>query len=224
MRPPVRKPFVIGVAGGSGSGKTTVARNILERAGRDHVAHLLHDHYYFDLAHLTLEERAKVNFDHPSSLDNALFREHLRQLSEGRPVACPVYDFKTHRRTEETFTIAPRPVVLVEGILIFADPELRDLMDLKVFVDTDADLRVLRRIGRDVAERGRTLESVVDQYLESVRPMHNEFVAPSKKFANIVLPEGGMNQMAVDVLIAKVDSILKRQTAPLKAPSAPIKG
>lgn len=223
MPPPVRKPFVIGVAGGSGSGKTTVARNILERS-RDQVAHLLHDHYYFDLAHMTFEERTKVNFDHPASLDNALFREHLKQLVEGKPVECPVYDFKTHRRTAETFTIAPRPVVLVEGILIFADPALRDLMDLKVFVDTDADLRVLRRIGRDVAERGRTLESVVDQYLESVRPMHNEFVAPSKKFANIVLPEGGMNQMAVDVLIAKVDSILKRQTAPLKAPSAPLRG
>lgn len=216
MRASVRKPFVIGVAGGSGSGKTTVARNILERAGTAHVAHLLHDHYYFDLAHLSLEERARVNFDHPDSLDNALYREHLKSLINREPVACPVYDFKTHRRTPETFTIMPRPVVLVEGILIFSDPELRAMMDLRVFVDTDADLRVLRRIKRDVAERGRTLESVVEQYLDSVRPMHNEFVAPSKAHANIVLPEGGMNQMAIDVLIAKVDSILKRQTAPLK--------
>ena len=214
----MRKPFVIGVAGGSGSGKTTVAANILERAGRAHVAHLLHDHYYFDLAHLTFEERTRVNFDHPDSLDNALFRDHLAALVARQDVECPVYDFKTHRRTEETFTIPARPVVLVEGILIFADPKLRAMMDLRVFVDTDADLRVLRRIKRDVAERGRTLESVVEQYLESVRPMHNEFVAPSKKFANIVLPEGGMNEMAIDVLIAKVDSILKRQTAPLKSP------
>ena len=211
----MRKPFVIGVAGGSGSGKTTVARNILQRTGLRHVAHLLHDHYYHDLAHLTFDERARVNFDHPDSLDNELFREHLQALAENRPVACPVYDFKTHRRTGETTRIDPRPVILVEGILIFADPALRAMMDLRIFVDTEADLRVLRRVQRDVAERGRTLESVIDQYLGSVRPMHNEFVAPSKKHANIVLPEGGMNQMAIDVLIAKVDSILKRHTAPL---------
>ncbi|MEB3285236.1 MAG: uridine kinase [Candidatus Sericytochromatia bacterium] len=212
----MRKPFVIGVAGGSGSGKTTVARKILERATPVHIAHLLHDHYYHDLAHLTFEQRSHVNFDHPSSLDNELFKEHLVSLIERRPVQCPLYDFKTHRRTGETFTIDPRPVILVEGILIFADPSLRALMDLRIFVDTDADLRVLRRIQRDVSERGRTLDSVIEQYLESVRPMHNEFVAPSKKHANIVLPEGGMNQMAIDVLTAKVDSILKRQTAPLK--------
>ena len=214
------KPFVIGVAGGSGSGKTTVARNVLEFGGRGHVAHLLHDHYYKDLAHLSLEERAKVNFDHPDSLDNDLFQAHLRQLIAGQPVECPHYDFKTHRRTGETFTILPRPVVLVEGILIFADAELRELMDLRVFVDTDADLRVLRRIQRDVAERGRTIESVIDQYLNTVRPMHMEFVAPSKNFANIVIPEGGMNQVAIDILITKVQSVLKRAgviaTGPLR--------
>ncbi|MEB3198078.1 MAG: uridine kinase [Candidatus Sericytochromatia bacterium] len=213
----MRKPFVIGVAGGSGSGKTTVARNILERAGTTHVAHLLHDNYYHDLAHLSFEERSQVNFDHPDSLDNDLFIEHLKALLERRTIAAPKYDFKTHRRTEETVAIEPRPVILVEGILIFADPALRALMDLRIFVDTDADLRVLRRIKRDVAERGRHLETVIDQYLNSVRPMHNEFVAPSKKHANIVLPEGGMNQMAIEVLIAKVDSILKRQTAPLQS-------
>lgn len=211
----MRKPFVIGVAGGSGSGKTTVARNILERTGPRHVAHLLHDHYYHDLEHLTFEERARVNFDHPDSLDNALFREHLEALLENRSVQRPVYDFKTHRRTGETVQLDPRPVILVEGILIFADPALRALMDLRIFVDTEADLRVLRRLQRDVAERGRNLESVMDQYLNSVRPMHLEFVAPSKKHANIVLPEGGMNQMAIEVLTAKVDSILKRHTAPL---------
>lgn len=216
----MRKPFVIGVAGGSGSGKTTVARNILEIAGRDRVAHLLHDHYYFDLAHLGLEERARVNFDHPDSLDNGLFAEHLAQLIDHRPVECPVYDFKTHRRTPETTTIFPRQVILVEGILIFSDPVLRNLMDLRVFVDTDADLRVLRRIERDVAERGRTLDSVITQYLDTVRPMHMEFVAPSKKYANLVIPEGGMNQVAIDILITKVESVLKRpaQTGPLKTP------
>ncbi|HEY9722015.1 MAG TPA: uridine kinase [Oscillatoriaceae cyanobacterium] len=213
-----KRPFVIGVAGGSGSGKTTVARNILEIAGRERVAHLLHDHYYKDLAHLSLEERAQVNFDHPDSLDNTLFAEHLRQLLEFRPVECPMYDFKTHRRTEETQSIMPRPVVLVEGILIFADPELRALMDLRVFVDTDADLRVLRRLERDVKERGRTLESVMQQYLTTVRPMHQEFVAPSKKYANLVIPEGGMNQVAIDVLISKVESVLKQST-----PTAPLK-
>ena len=213
-----KRPFVIGVAGGSGSGKTTVARNILEIAGRERVAHLLHDHYYKDLAQLSLDERAKVNFDHPDSLDNELFIEHLRALREWRPVECPLYDFKTHRRLDETVTIMPRQVVLVEGILIFADPRLRDLMDLRVFVDTDSDLRILRRIQRDVAERGRTIESVMQQYLETVRPMYNEFVAPSKKFANIVIPEGGMDQVAIDVLITKVESVIKQAnpTQPLK--------
>jgi uridine kinase len=213
-----KKPFVIGVCGGSGSGKTTVAKNILELAGRDRVAHLLHDHYYKDLGHLTYEERCQVNFDHPDSLDNELFKQHLRQLSEYQPVECPIYDFKTHRRTEQTFSIFPRQVVVVEGILIFADPELRSLMDLRVFVDTDADLRVLRRINRDVAERGRTLESVIDQYLTTVRPMHNEFVAPGKKYANLVLPEGGMNEVAIDILLTKVESVLKQAipTQPLK--------
>jgi uridine kinase len=214
-----KKPFVIGVCGGSGSGKTTVARNILEIAGRDRVAHLLHDHYYKDLAHLTHEERAQTNFDHPDSLDNDLFKEHLRALSNYQPVQCPDYDFKTHRRTEESFLIMPRQVVLVEGILIFADPELRNMMDLRVFVDTDADLRVLRRINRDVAERGRTLESVIAQYLDTVRPMHNEFVAPGKKYANLVLPEGGMNQVAIDILITKVESVLKSAI-----PTQPLKG
>ncbi|MNS78986.1 Uridine kinase [compost metagenome] len=214
-----KKPFVIGVCGGSGSGKTTVARNILEIVGRDRVAHLLHDHYYKDLGDLTHEERSKVNFDHPDSLDNELFKQHLRQLSNYQPVECPVYDFKTHRRTEETFSIFPRQVVVVEGILIFADAELRSMMDLRVFVDTDADLRVLRRINRDVAERGRTLDSVIQQYLDTVRPMHNEFVAPGKKYANLVLPEGGMNEVAIDILITKVESVLKQAI-----PTQPLRG
>jgi len=216
----VPKPFVIGVAGGSGSGKTTVARKILDIVGRDRVAHLLHDHYYHDLGHLSLEERARVNFDHPDSLDNALFRAHLQQLIEQRPVDCPEYDFKNHRRLTQRVSIFPRQVILVEGILIFADPSLRLLMDLRVFVDTDADLRVLRRIQRDVEERGRTVQSVIGQYLTTVRPMHNEFVAPSKKFANLVIPEGGMNEVAIDILTTKVEAMLRRSnTQPLRARS-----
>jgi uridine kinase len=214
----VPKPFVIGVAGGSGSGKTTVARKILDIVGRDRVAHMLHDHYYHDLGHLSLEERARVNFDHPDSLDNALFRVHLQQLIEQRPVDCPEYDFKNHRRLPQRVSIFPRQVILVEGILIFADPSLRQLMDLRVFVDTDADLRVLRRIQRDVEERGRTVQSVIGQYLTTVRPMHNEFVAPSKKFANLVIPEGGMNEVAIDILTTKVEAMLRRSnTQPLRA-------
>lgn len=211
------KPFVIGVAGGSGSGKTTVARKILDIVGRDRVAHLLHDHYYNDLAHLSLDERAQVNFDHPDSLDNDLFRAHLQQLIEQRPVECPEYDFKNHRRLPSSLSIFPRQVILVEGILIFADAQLRQMMDLRVFVDTDADLRVLRRIQRDVEERGRTVQSVIGQYLKTVRPMHNEFVAPSKKFANIVIPEGGMNEVAIDILTTKVEAMLRRgNTQPLR--------
>lgn len=214
-----KKPFVIGVAGGSGSGKTTVARELLEIAGRERVAHLLHDHYYKDLAELSFEERAQVNFDHPESLDNELFAEHLRKLIAFQPVECPLYDFKNHRRCDETLTILPRQVILVEGILIFADPVLRNLMDLRVFVDTDADLRVMRRLQRDVSERGRTVDSVIEQYLKTVRPMHNEFVAPSKKYANLVLPEGGMNQVAIDVLISKIQAVLKAAspTQPLQS-------
>jgi uridine kinase len=214
----VRKPFVIGVAGGSGSGKTTVARKILELVGRDRVVHLLHDHYYNDLTGLSPAEKALANFDHPDSLDNDLFAEHLRQLVNYKPIECPVYDFKTHSRSSEVTIIPPRQVILVEGILIFVDPALRALMDLRVFVDTDADLRVLRRLKRDVEERGRTLDSVMQQYLETVRPMHNEFVAPTKKYANLVLPEGGMNEVAIDILTTKVESLLKRAipTQPLR--------
>lgn len=210
-----RKPFIIGVAGGSGSGKTTVASKILDAAGRDRVAHLQHDHYYKDLEHLSWEERAKVNFDHPASLDQELFLHHLSELSAGRGVDAPTYDFKAHRRLAQTQRIEAQPVVLVEGILIFADARLRALMDLRVFVDTDADLRVLRRIQRDVNERGRTIDSVIGQYLNTVRPMHMEFVAPSVQHANLVVPEGGLNQVAIDVLLSKVEAMLRRQTAPL---------
>lgn len=211
----MRKPLTIGVAGGTGSGKSTVARNILELAGPEQVAYLCHDSYYFDHSDLSLEERAKVNYDHPSSLDNALFAEHIRQLQKGFPIETPIYNFSTHARAEETRTIMPRRVILVEGILIFASAEIRRLLDIRVFVDTDPDIRFIRRLSRDINDRGRSANSVIDQYLGTVRPMHMEFVEPSKKHANIVVPEGGMNEVAIDILNTKIQSVLKKATGQL---------
>lgn len=212
----MNKPLIIGVAGGSGSGKTTVAKKLLEQAGIDQVSHLCHDHYYHDCRELSLEERAKVNYDHPESLDNELFIEHIKSLQRWQPVECPLYDFKNHCRMEKTFTIQPCRVVLVEGILIFADPRIRKLLDIRVFVDTDQDIRFIRRMQRDMIERGRTPESIIEQYLSTVRPMHMEFVEPSKKYANVVIPEGGMNQVAIDLLHAKIHSVLKKVTGRLE--------
>lgn len=211
----MRKPLTIGVAGGTGSGKSTVARNILELAGPDQVAYLCHDSYYFDHSDLSPEERAKVNYDHPDSLDNALFSEHIRMLQKGFPVETPTYNFSTHARATETRTIMPRRVILVEGILIFASPEIRRLLDIRVFVDTDPDIRFIRRLSRDITDRGRSPQSVIDQYLSTVRPMHMEFVEPSKKYANIVVPEGGMNEVAIDILNSKIQSVLSKATGQL---------
>ncbi len=214
----MRKPLIIGVAGGTGSGKSTVARNILDLAGAGQVAHLCHDNYYFDHSSLTLEERSKVNYDHPDSLDNALFVEHLRNLQRGQHIECPVYDFKAHARLSKTVTIMPHRVILVEGILIFASPEIRRLLDIRVFVDTDADIRFIRRLSRDINDRGRSPQAVIDQYLATVRPMHMEFVEPSKKYANIVVPEGGMNDVAIDILNTKIQSVLRKATGQLVSP------
>lgn len=214
----MNKPLTIGVAGGSGSGKTTVAKQLLEHAGIDQVAHLCHDHYYLDHPELTLEERAKINYDHPESLDNQLFMEHIKRLQRWEQVECPLYDFENYCRKQETFPVQPCRVILVEGILIFANPSIRKLLDIRVFVDTDGDLRFIRRLQRDMVERGRSPESIIKQYLATVRPMHQEFVEPSKKFANIVLPEGGMNQVAIDILNAKIRSVLKKVTGPLQSP------
>lgn len=209
------KPLTIGVAGGTGSGKSTVARNILELAGIEQVAYLCHDSYYFDHSELSLEERAKVNYDHPNSLDNALFGEHIKLLQKGFAIEAPIYNFSTHARLPETRTILPRRVILVEGILIFASPEIRRLIDIRVFVDTDPDIRFIRRLSRDIGERGRSPQSVIDQYLATVRPMHMEYVEPSKKHANIVVPEGGMNEVAVDILNTKIQSVLNKATGQL---------
>jgi uridine kinase len=203
-------PFVIGVCGGTGSGKTTITDRLSEGLSSDGVVVLQQDHYYKDLSHLSPAERARCNFDHPSALDTALFIQHVKKLREGESIERPVYDFTQHRRIPETVTIAPRPAILVEGILIFENQTLRSLMDLKIFVDTDADLRFIRRLVRDIRERGRTLESVVEQYEKTVRPMHLEFVEPSKRYADIIIPEGGHNEVGIDLVIQKVRSLLLR--------------
>jgi uridine kinase len=202
------RPLIIGVAGGTGSGKTTVANRILERVGAENIAYIPHDAYYIDLRHLPQQERAKTNFDHPNSLETPLFAKHIKQLRESEPVEIPVYDFTTHTRTTETLHIDPAPIVLVEGILIFAEPELRALCDVKLFVDTDADIRFIRRLRRDVQERGRTVESVIEQYLRTVRPMHLEFVEPSKRYADVIIPEGGFNEVAIEMVAARIRGLL----------------
>ena len=205
------KPIVIGVAGGTGSGKTTVAEKILHRVGAEHVAYIPHDAYYRELGHLPPEERARVNFDHPDSLETSLLIEHLRALREGQAVEIPIYDFTKHMRTKETRRVEPAPVILVEGILIFVEPELRAALDVKLYVDTDADVRFIRRLRRDIQERGRSVESVCEQYLSTVRPMHQEFVEPSKRYADVIIPEGGFNEVAIEMVAARLRGMLYEQ-------------
>ena len=199
--------FVIGVAGGSGSGKTTVVRRIVDSLGPEQVTLLDHDRYYRDRNDLRLEERAALNYDHPDSLETDLLVRHVRELKAGRAVEAPRYDFTRHARLTEKETLQPRRALIVEGILIFTDAALRDLMDIKVFVDTDSDTRFIRRLQRDVAERGRTMESVVDQYQTTVKPMHLEFVEPSKRYADVIIPLGGHNTVAVDLLLTMLRSV-----------------
>ncbi len=202
-------PLTIGIAGGSGSGKTTVAQEILRRVGADRIAYLQHDSYYKDLTGLPPVQRAAVNFDHPHSLETGLLIKHILALQNMQPVDVPIYDFAADSRTERTFTVAPRGVILVEGILIFAEAELRKLFDVKIFVDTDADVRFIRRLHRDITERGRTTESVIKRYQSTVRPMHLEFVEPSKRYADVIIPEGGFNTAALDMVVARINTLLK---------------
>jgi uridine kinase len=202
------RTFVIGVAGGSGSGKTTVSRRIWEAVGQDRIAYIQHDNYYRDQNHLTAEERAQTNYDHPDSLETSLLIRHLRELRAGRPIDMPLYDFSVHSRSAQTQRVNPAKVVLVEGILIYTEKDLRDLMDMRIFVDTDADIRFIRRLRRDIAERGRSLDSVVKQYLGTVRPMHMEFVEPSKRYADIIVPQGGDNRVAMAMIVSRVQQIL----------------
>jgi len=201
--------LVIGVAGGTGSGKTTVADEILRRVGAARIAHINQDRYYRDLAGLTDAERIHHNFDHPSAIEEDLLVEHVGRLKEGLPTDLPVYDFSRHLRTAAVEHLEPRPVILLEGILIFAIPRLRELLDVKIFVDTDADLRFIRRLERDMRERGRTADGVVTQYLSTVRPMHLEFVEPSKRWADVIIPEGGFNTVALDLVISRIQQLLE---------------
>ncbi|MEO9884286.1 MAG: uridine kinase [Balneola sp.] len=205
------KPLIIGVAGGSGSGKTTVVNTISETLGFEKHLLLQHDSYYRDLKHLPFEERIKQNFDHPASLETELLIRHINALSEGYPIEVPQYDFSKHIRKEETKTITPREVILVDGILIFSEPDLLDLMDVKIFVDTDDDIRLLRRLKRDINDRGRSVESVMEQYQKFVRPMHLEFVQPSKRYADVIIPRGGKNKVALDMVLALINEKLSNR-------------
>ena len=201
-------PFLIGIAGGTGSGKTTVANAIVKRVGEERIAILSHDSYYRDFVDLPKDIFERQNFDHPDSLESELFVRHLKALKQGMVVETPIYDFKLHRRAADTRRIEPRKVILVDGILIYAEPELRKLFDVKIYVDTDADIRLIRRLKRDIAERGRSVESVVTQYESTVRPMHMEFVEPSKRYADLIIPEGGENTVALDFLFARLRELL----------------
>ena len=207
------RPIVIGVAGGTGSGKTTVANQILQRVGAEHITYIPHDAYYRDHSHLPPAERAQVNYDHPDSLETELLIEHLKELRAGRTVEIPEYDFTTHTRTQRTRRVEPAPVVLVEGILVFVERELRQLFDVKLYVDTDADVRFIRRLRRDIEKRGRSVESVCEQYLSTVRPMHLEFVEPSKRYADVIIPEGGFNEVAIAMVATRLRGMLDEQRA-----------
>jgi uridine kinase len=207
-------PLVIGIAGGTGSGKTTVAKVIIDRVGANHIALLPHDAYYKDLKNLEPSQRVAINFDHPDSLDTNLLEEHIKQLKNLQPIELPIYDFVTHTRTDQTAHIESQPVILVEGILILAEKGLRELFDVKIFVDTDPDIRFIRRLERDITERGRTSSSVIHQYLNTVRPMHLEFVEPSKRYADVIIPEGGLNTVAMDMVVARIESLLRVHYTP----------
>ncbi|AMB93394.1 uridine kinase [Aerococcus sanguinicola] len=201
--------IVIGVTGGTGSGKTTITQRIMEEFKDVSIVYIPQDAYYKDQTHLTMEERQKTNYDHPLAFDMELLKEHISQLSQGQAIDMPVYDFAEHNRSQETVHVEPKKIIILEGILSLYDPELRDLMTIKVFVDTDADIRIIRRIKRDMAERGRSLDSVIDQYMSVVKPMHEEFIEPTKRFADLIIPEGGSNYVAIDLLQTKIKDILK---------------
>jgi len=200
------KPFIIGIAGGTGSGKTTVAQKIYDSLNGINVIIIQQDAYYIDLGHLVLEERKKINFDHPSSIDNELLVEHLNQLISGKEIEIPIYSFTNYTRMKETTRVTPQDIIILEGILVLEEKKVRDLLDVKIYVDTDEDERFIRRLIRDTKQRGRTMESVIEQYLAVVKPMFLQFVEPSKRYADIVIPQGGLNDVAIDIIVSKIKS------------------
>ncbi|MDU4045704.1 MAG: uridine kinase [Peptoniphilus harei] len=202
------KACIIGICGGSGSGKSTVTKKLIDLIGKDNVSIIEQDSYYKDQSNLAFEERVKTNYDHPLAFDNDLLFEHLKMLKEGREIEKPSYDFSLHNRKKEKEIVFPKPIIILEGILIFNEVNLIDIMDIKVFVDTDADVRIIRRIKRDMHDRGRSLDSVIDQYMATVRPSHLQFVEPSKRYADIIIPEGGENEVAIDLLYQKIKSLV----------------
>ena len=202
------KPLLIGITGGTGSGKSTVAKAIYESLPKNSIAIIEQDSYYKEQSHLSKEERIKTNYDHPFAFDTELLVSHLIMLLDNKPIDKPLYDFTVHNRKEETVTIEPKEIIILEGILILDSPEIRKLLDIKIFVDTDADVRIIRRIVRDMKERGRSLDSVIKQYTEVVKPMHYEFIEPTKRYADLIIPEGGYNRVAIDIMVAKIKSIL----------------
>ncbi|MBA4538538.1 uridine kinase [Bacillus aquiflavi] len=207
-----KKPVVIGVAGGSGSGKTSVTRAIYDRFRGHSILMLEQDYYYKDQSHLPFEERLKTNYDHPLAFDNDLLIEHIKKLLRYESIAKPVYNYKLHTRSDEVIDVHPKDVIILEGILVLEDARLRELMDIKLFVDTDADLRIIRRLLRDLNERGRSIDSVIEQYVNVVRPMHNQFIEPTKRYADLIIPEGGHNHVAIDLMVTKVQTILEQKS------------
>lgn len=208
----MRKPLVIGIAGGSGSGKTSVTNRIYDEFKEHSVVVIEQDYYYKDQSHLEFEERLLTNYDHPLAFDTDLLIDHIDRLLNRKPIEKPVYDYARHTRSNEIVVIEPKDVIILEGILVLEDERLRNLMDIKLFVDTDADLRIIRRILRDINERGRSVDSVIEQYLTVVRPMHNQFIEPTKRYADIIIPEGGQNEVAIDLMVTKIKTILEYGT------------
>lgn len=208
----MRKPVVIGVAGGSGSGKTSVTKAIYESFKGHSITMIQQDFYYKDQSDLPFEERLKTNYDHPLAFDNDLLIEHLEKLLRYEPIEKPVYDYSIHTRSKEIIEVEPKDVIILEGILVLEDERLRNLMDIKLYVDTDADIRIIRRLSRDINERGRTLDSVIEQYTNVVRPMHNQFIEPTKRYADVIIPEGGQNHVAIDLMVTKIQTILEQKS------------